>query len=152
MKTYQFVAVTSVPATPEGLFLFHENPQNISRIAPPSLKVRSVECASEAVEGSEFRILASQFGMPINWVGRWERVVKPSLLIDVAVRSPFKVWRHSHSFEADGIATVMSDKIEYLLEGGMAGRLVSAWILPLVFRKMFLERHKATRRWFGERQ
>lgn len=152
MKTYQFVAATSVPTTPEALFLFHENPQNISRIAPPSLKVRSVECASEAVEGGEFRIHANQFGMPINWVGRWDCVVKPSLLVDVAVSSPFKLWRHSHSFEVDGNETVMSDKVEYLLGGGVAGRMVSAWILPLVFRKMFLERHKATRRWFGERQ
>ena len=149
MTTYQFQASTRVSATPDELFSFHENPGNIRKIAPASLRVQTVDCSPVAVEGGEFRIRAAQFGVPIDWTGRWERVERPGILVDVGVCSPFAVWRHSHVFEAEVGGSVMTDRVEYLLAGGVAGRMVSRWILPLVFREMFRARHEATRRWFG---
>lgn len=132
--------------------MFHENPGNIAEIAPASLKIRSVECAPAAVEGGEFRIRATQFGVPIDWTGRWDRVERPGLLVDVGVRSPFLVWRHSHVFEGDGDGSVMTDRVEYLLKGGMIGEWVSRWVLPLIFREMFRARHEATRMYFAAGQ
>ncbi len=149
MTTHVFQASTRVSASPDELFSFHENPGNIAKIAPASLRVHSVECAPVAVEGGEFRIRASQFGVPIDWTGRWERVERPGILVDAGVRSPFAVWRHSHVFESDGGGSVMTDRVEYLLKGGVAGELVSRWVLPLIFREMFRARHKATRRYFA---
>lgn len=152
MTTHVFQASTRVSARPDVLFSFHENPENIRKIAPASLKICSVECASVAVEGGQFRIRASQFGLPIDWTGRWERVERPGILVDAGVRSPFQVWRHSHVFQADGDGSVMTDRVDYLLKGGVAGELVSRWILPLVFREMFRARHEATRRYFAGNQ
>lgn len=149
MTPHLFQASTRVSASPEALFSFHENPDNIRKIAPASLRIRSVACAPVAVEGEEFRIRAAQFGMPIDWTGRWERVERPGMLVDAGVKSPFAVWRHSHVFEADGEGSVMTDRVEYLLKGGVVGRWVSRWVLPLVFREMFRARHEATRRYFG---
>ena len=152
MTSHLFQASTPVSASPEALFAFHENPGNIRKIAPASLKLVAVECSAEAVESGQFRIRATQFGMPIDWVGRWERVERPRMLVDVAVRSPFLVWRHSHIFEAAADGSVMTDRVEYLLKGGIAGWCVSRWVTPVVFRSMFRARHEATRRYFARGQ
>lgn len=150
MGTFLFEASTPVTASPEALFAFHENPANIRLIAPASLKLASVECAERAVEGGEFRIRARQFGLPIDWTGRWEVVEPPVRLVDVGVRSPFARWRHSHSFRAEGGGSVMTDRVEYLLGGGVAGYWISALVLPMIFAGMFRARHRATRRYFAQ--
>jgi ligand-binding SRPBCC domain-containing protein len=150
VETFFFEASTPVTASPEALFAFHENPANIRLIAPPSLKLASVESAERAVVGGEFRIRARQFGLPIDWTGRWEVVEPPVRLVDVGVRSPFALWRHSHCFRAEGAGAVMTDRVEYVLSGGVAGRWMSALLLPFVFAGMFRARHRATRRYFAQ--
>lgn len=144
-----FQRSVEVPSTPEELFRFHENPENIPKIAPVSLRVESVECERTAREGGIFRIRASQFGLPIRWTGMWERVEFPRALVDTAIRSPFSFWRHSHVFEPLGEGCRMTDRVEFLLRGGWIGGVVSRLAMPIVFAAMFRARHAATVRWFS---
>ena len=149
LKPYTYQRSTPLRATPAEVFAFHENPRNIARIAPPSLRIQSVECHEKAAPGGTFRIRASQFGLPIDWTGRWEEVESPRLLVDGALRSPFAHWRHSHIFEPHPEGTLMTDRVECLLKGGTAGALATRLALPLVFTGMFRARHAATRRFFS---
>ena len=149
MKPFVFEVSTPVKATPEALYAFHENPQNIALIAPRSLILKEVVCAPHARTGDTFRIRARQFGLPINWTGHWERADAPHLLVDTAVASPFAVWRHSHIFSTHSTGALLTDRVEYLLKGGPAGFLASRWILPLVLAAMFRSRHVATREYFS---
>lgn len=139
-----------VSATAEELFRFHENPENIPCIAPASLRVREVACERTARTGGVFKIQASQFGLPIRWTGMWERVEVPAALVDTALESPFVVWHHSHLFEAVDGGCRMTDRVEFLLKGGIAGWLVSRIAMPIVFAGMFRARHAATKRWFSK--
>ncbi len=148
MKPFLFERSVEISATCEALFAFHENPRNISKIAPPSLKLHSVKCEPRAEPGGIFQIQASQFGLPIYWTGQWESVEAPHRVVDVALESPFALWRHSHIFEEIPGGCRMTDRVEYLLKGGLAGALASALVLPLVFSAMFRARHAATRRHF----
>lgn len=132
------------------LFRFHENPRNISKIAPASLRVESVECEESARTGGIFKIRASQFGLPIRWTGKWEAVESPRLLLDIALDSPFAVWRHSHIFEDTPGGCRMTDRVEFLLKGGLLGGLVSRVAMPVFFAGMFRARHAATRRFFSK--
>ena len=150
MKTSVFEKSTILKASCESVFAFHQSPRNISRIAPSSLRVNEVVCDDTAVTGGIFRIRASQFGIPIHWVGQWERVEKPSLLVDTSLASPFVVWRHSHIFEPHPEGCRMTDRVEHRLKGGFLGALVSRWILPVFFMAMFHGRHVATRRFFAK--
>lgn len=150
MKTSVFEKSTILKASCESVFAFHQSPRNISRIAPASLRVNEVVCDDTAVTGGIFRIRASQFGIPIHWVGQWERVEKPSLLVDTSLESPFVVWRHSHIFEPHPEGCRMTDRVEHRLKGGFLGALVSRWILPFFFMAMFHGRHVATRRFFAK--
>lgn len=145
MKPFVFETSTPLAATCEALYAFHENPENIQLIAPRSLIVKQVVCSPQAKEGETFQIQASQFGLPIRWTGKWEKANAPGLLVDVALKSPFAFWRHSHIFEPHPHGAMLTDRVEYELKGGIAGRLASRWILPLVFTAMFRSRHRATR-------
>jgi ligand-binding SRPBCC domain-containing protein len=149
MKPFVFESSTPVRTTPETLYEFHENPENMRLIAPATLTVQEITCQKQAKAGETFRIRARQFGLPIRWTGQWEKAEAPSVLVDTALSSPFAIWRHSHIFSAHPEGSLLTDRVEYLLKGGLAGRLVSRWILPLLFAGMFRSRHDATRRHFS---
>jgi ligand-binding SRPBCC domain-containing protein len=149
MKPFVFESSTPVTTTPEALYEFHENPENMRLIAPSTLTVQDIDCERQARPGGTFRIRARQFGLPIRWTGQWEKAEAPWLLVDTALSSPFAIWRHSHIFSQHPRGALLTDRVEYLLKGDFAGRIVSRWILPLVFAGMFRSRHEATRRHFS---
>ncbi len=135
-------------ASPPEVYAFHENPHNIERISPPSLRVERVECSVPARAGEEFRVRVSQFGLPLEWVGIWQEAVPHGRLVDGARKSPFRHWRHQHLFRAEGSGTVMTDLVEYALPFGFLGRLLDATVMRVVFTIMFRSRHKATAAFF----
>ena len=149
MKPFVFENSTPVTTTPEALYAFHENPENMRFIAPRSLTVQEVICQKQAKAGDTFCIRATQFGLPIRWTGQWEKAEAPGVLVDTALSSPFAIWRHSHIFCPHPQGALLTDRVEHLLKGGLAGWIVSRWILPLVFAGMFRSRHAATRRHFS---
>lgn len=137
-------------ATPAVVYAFHEDPRNISKISPPSLRVERVECSVPATAGGEFRLRVSQFGLPLEWTGVWEEAVPHWRLVDGARKSPFRHWRHSHLFANVPGGTLMTDRVEYSLPLGLLGRLLDKTVMKLVFTAMFIARHKATRQFFSK--
>lgn len=139
-------------ASPEEVYAFHEDPRNITRISPPSLSVERVDCTVPAIAGGVFSLRVRQFGLPMDWEGVWEEAVPGDRLVDGARRSPFRHWRHHHLFRAAEGGTIMTDRVEYALPGGMIGRLLDKTVMPVVFAGMFLARHRATAKFFAGRK
>ena len=138
-------------APPEEVYAFHEDPRNIVKISPPSLRVEKVECTVPARVGEEFSLRVSQFGLPLEWIGYWDEAVPCSRLVDGARKSPFRHWRHHHLFAKAPGGTLMTDRVEYALPFGLLGRLLNATVMRLVFAAMFAARHRATRKYFATR-
>lgn len=136
-------------ATAAEVYSFHEDPRNISKISPPSLRVEQVECSVPAQEGEEFRLRVSQFGVPLEWVGVWEKVVLNKCLVDSARKSPFCEWRHEHFFQKKGERCLMTDCVHYALPWKILGRLLDHTVMILIFTMMFRARHKATQKYFA---
>jgi len=132
------------------VYAFHEDPRNITRISPPSLRVERVECSVPAQPGGIFRLRVRQFGIPMEWEGIWEEAVPVERLVDGARRSPFRHWRHQHLFAPAEGGTLMTDRVEYALPGGLFGRLLDVTVMRLVFAAMFAARHRATREFFNK--
>lgn len=152
MKSCRFQKSVWLPATPSAVFAFHENPQNLREISPRSLRVRRISAESRARVGARFEIEATQFGLPIHWIGSWEQVVPDRLLVDVAERGPFPVFRHFHRFDSEDGGTRMTDTVEYALPLGWIGFVLGAtggWLALVV---LFFARHRATRKWFARRR
>ncbi len=143
-KTF-FEASVLLPASASELFAFHENPHNISAIAPGSLKVLSVEADPCAAEGKTFFLRVRQFGVTAEWLGVWQTVEAPHTLIDEGVRCPFQTWRHEHIFQEVEGGTVMVDRVTLTPRGGLLIAILARPILRLVLKKMFHDRHRATR-------
>jgi ligand-binding SRPBCC domain-containing protein len=138
-----------IPATPEELFDFHQDPHNLRRISPPGLHILEIRADHAASPGEEFTVAVQQGPLTLRWTGRWETVYSPRLLVDSGVRCPFAFWKHHHIFEPRPEGSLLTDRVEFRLPwllGGPAGDLVCRL---LVFPRMFAARHAATRAWFA---
>lgn len=133
----------------ERVFEFHENPHNIRKISPGSMKVQSVDADDKAVAGARFSLEATQYGLPISWIGEWESVESPHCLVDLAVKSPFKFFRHTHAFRAEGWGTRMTDCVEYALPFGPLGAIAAESGARVALMILFRARHRATVRYFA---
>jgi ligand-binding SRPBCC domain-containing protein len=78
--------------------------------------------------GEEVTWRARHFGVPLLLTSRITAFDAPHRFVDEQVRGPFARFRHEHLFEADGIGSVMIDRLEYAAPlgplGGIAERLV----------------------------
>lgn len=150
MQNCLFEKSTLLDAPIEAVYAFHENPHNLVKISPDSLRVHRIEANPEAVAGETFTLEASQFLIPIRWRGVWDRADHPTLLADRALHSPFAYFRHEHRFESIDIGrrTRMTDHLEYALPGGCLGRVVGSTIMRVILAILFAARHRATRKYF----
>ncbi len=145
-----FTRSTVVPARPDDLFRFHENPHNLRHISPPGLRILEIRATETAHPGGEFTVAVRQGPLTLRWTGCWETVEAPRLLVDTGTRCPFAFWRHHHRFEPHPDGTLLTDRVEFRLPwhlGGPPGDLVCRW---LVFPRLFAARHAATRAWFAK--
>ena len=143
-----FIRSTPVPASPEELFRFHENPHNLRRISPPGLRILEIRAGEGARPGEEFSIAVQQGPLTLRWTGRWETVQSPHLLIDTGVRCPFALWRHHHIFQPHPEGSLLTDRVEFRLPWYLGGPLGDVFCRLAVFPRMFAARHAATHAWF----
>ena len=83
-----FEAQTLVSATPEVLFAFHADPQNLSVVMPPTMKLVSISTDGLAEEGRLIELHCRDWWViPMHWVCRWKVVSPPGLLVDEIVQA-----------------------------------------------------------------
>ena len=147
MHTFQ--RQVDLPATPDDVYRFHENPHNIRKISPAFLRIVQVEAGETAVAGAPFTLRLRIFGTPLTWRGKWTAAERPGLLIDEAALFPFQKWHHEHRFEPIFGGTRMTDSVHYALPFGWFGKLLGTTVLRLQLHLMFVSRHRATLRYFS---
>lgn len=144
----RFEVSTLLDGGVEDAWRFHANPANVEQVLPPGQSVKNIIGGSEASQGARFELEVSLFGWPVHWIGEWERVEFPNLLVDVGVKTPFEFWRHTHRFEAEGEQTRLTDIVEYRGGKGLLHTPGSDWFLQKQFRMLFAWRHWRTARIF----
>ena len=96
--------------------------------------------------GSRLQLEVRAFGLlPQRWEVEIAELVAPQKMVDVALRSPYAMWRHTHSFRAVPGGTEMTDRVEYELPFGTAGRLLDPWMHRPFLAALFRFRHRRTR-------
>ena len=89
------------------------------------------------------------YGVPVKWAILIERWEPPHEFMDVQLRGPYKVWRHTHRFRAEGEGTGIIDDVAYELPLGPLGRVVEAlWVRREVAR-IFAHRTEVIARRFS---
>lgn len=147
MSTHRLVKSVVIAAPIEAVFAFHLKPENLRLISPPSVKVVKLRLPERIEEGSVIELHTRLHGcLPSCWEVEIMELKSPYRLVDVARRSPFKFWRHTHEFRSVANGTEMTDIVEYQLPLGWLGRvLAEPWLVRPQLEAMFRYRHERTR-------
>jgi ligand-binding SRPBCC domain-containing protein len=125
MHTLERVQV--LPVEPAEAFDFFADAFNLELITPPWLRFR-VETPGPIVmdRGTLISYGLRLHGLPLHWLTRivtWEPGFR---FQDVQLRGPYRVWRHTHSFESHERGTKMRDRVDYALPLGPLGSVAHA--------------------------
>lgn len=142
MKT--ITKTTLINCTQEELFDFHLDSNNITKITPKDTKVELLNDDTTTFEGKIVKIKTTKLFIPTYWEVKIEKLQKPNILVDVALKSPFKYWKHQHIFTQKGDMCELKDIIEYQLPFGIFGKIVMP-LITLDIKNMFNYRHKKTK-------
>ena len=140
----KFEKISTINCKIEDLFEFHTDMRNLENITPPDTKVDLINKDFVPHEGGVLKIKTVKSFIPTTWEVKIDKLQKPNLLVDIALKSPFKYWKHSHIFTQKGNICELKDVVEYELPFGMIGNLFDFFIQNEL-SKMFDYRHKVTK-------
>ena len=132
----------------EEVFAFFSDAKNLEAITPRQLNFRILTPGPIRLEaGARIDYQLTLYGLPVKWATLIERWEPPHEFVDVQLRGPYKVWRHTHRFLAEGQETRMIDDVAYELPLGPLGRMVEAlWARREVSRIFAYRTEVITRR------
>ena len=124
MSTYTLQRELWVPNSLPAVFDFFSRAENLERITPPWMRFRILTPPPITMkQGATIAYALRVRGIPLRWLTEIERWNPPYEFIDVQVRGPYKLWRHTHRFSESAGGTSIVDIVEYALPLGLMGRL-----------------------------
>ena len=126
------------------LFSFHMNINNIKKITPSNIKVELLDYDTKKYECKIINIRTTKYFISTHWKIRIDAMERPNILVDVAVQSPFKSWKHQHIFTQKGSVCELKDVIEYEIGYGLLGKIIAPFLKHEI-TSMFDYRHKETK-------
>ncbi len=134
----------------EEVFAFFADARNLGDITPPWLDFNIVSMNSNSIsEGSEIRYRLRLHRIPIHWRTEIRRWNPPHRFVDVQRSGPYRLWHHTHSFEAHGDRTRMIDVVRYVLPFGVLGQIAHALKVRSDVRRIFDYRRQRIDELFG---
>lgn len=109
------------------VFEFFSDARNLEVMTPPWLNFRILTPSPiEISAGTLLDYRLKWHGVPIAWQTKIVEWNPPRSFVDVQVRGPYKLWHHTHVFEAVDGGTKMADTVEYELPLGFLGGIAHA--------------------------
>src|SRR5688500_10479444 len=120
----RFVKESIIKASPERVFSFHELPDAIERLIPPTETAIIVQKSDISVIVCRSIIEIRLLGLfPVRWIAEHTVYDPPRMFEDVQISGPFNQWRHRHIVEPHEDGSVLRDEVEYEPPVGFLGRL-----------------------------
>jgi len=141
MPTFRKSVVVEAPV--ETVFGFHEREDALRLLSPAFPAVRVVRKQGGIETGSRVELRIG----PLRWVALHTAFQKNRFFEDQQISGPFAKWIHRHEFEAVGGATLLTDRIEYRLPGGVWMNHLFGWAMQLGLQQKFRHRHRITKRY-----
>jgi ligand-binding SRPBCC domain-containing protein len=135
---------TMIDCSVEDLYQFHLDSNNITKITPKSIEVRLLNDDTTTYEGKIVKLVSKKFFISTYWEVKIEKLEENAILVDKAIKSPFKYWRHQHIFLKQDSGCELKDIIEFELPFGLIGKLVEP-LISMDITSMFDYRHKRTK-------
>lgn len=153
-----FTREVRVRAPFDAVWAFHSNASGLEALTPEfmGLELLAVRGPDGEVDpdvletGSAIEMRMRPLG--VLPAGSWTSVIVEreegdgsAYFVDEMRDGPFREWRHTHSFYADGDDTVVRDRVDYRLPLGELGDLAGPFA-KVGFEGMFRDRHRRTKR------
>ena len=118
MKTFLFKSQRTVEKPLTEVFDFFSNAHNLAVITPPQLNLEILTPAPiEMFAGTRIDYRLKLHGIPIRWqteITEWD---PPHFFEDEQRRGPYRLWRHTHTFDETEDGVVVNDSVEYAVWG-----------------------------------
>lgn len=146
-RLHRLERVMRVERPRDEVFAFFADASNLEAITPSFLRFRIVTPTPIVLRpGARIDYALSLFGVPLRWrtrISAWEPGAR---FVDEQEAGPYALWRHTHTFEPDGEATLVRDVVEYALPLGPLGRIAHALFVARALRRIFDFRRDAIAR------
>jgi len=142
MADYVMESRLWLPRSRSDVFDFLANPSNLSRVTPPSLRVRLLTPDVRMAAGAVLDFRLAWLGLPLTWrlfVREWD---PPYRFVDVQLRGPYARWEHRHRLLIEGDGTCVEDRLTYRLPGGALGRTAHALLVGRQLRAAWAYRRE----------
>ena len=118
MKTFRFTTHQTIEQPIAQVFAFFSDAHNLAEITPPWLRFEVLTPAPIAMQvGTRIDYRLKLRGIPISWQSEITAWVPPRYFMDEQRRGPYRLWRHTHTFEETAAGTVVGDEVEYAVWG-----------------------------------
>lgn len=118
MKTFRFIAHQKIEQPLPEVFAFFSDAHNLATITPPWLRFEVLTPAPIAMQvGTRIDYRLKLRGIPLRWQSEITAWNPPQAFTDEQRRGPYRLWRHTHTFEATAAGTVVGDEVEYAVWG-----------------------------------
>lgn len=139
-----------VPRLRSEVFAFFASAENLERITPPTLGFRIQSPLPLAMRsGAHIDYRLSLFGVPFGWRTLIEEFEPELRFVDLQLRGPYRLWRHTHEFSDAPGGTLMRDVVEYELPLGLLGEAVRSLFVERQLLYIFDFRRDAIERLFS---
>lgn len=142
---YHYQREIHIQATPEKVFDFHTQHENLLRITPPGIKVSIIHAEPTGI-GAVMRMRVKQFGLIANvWQIEFTGYERPSFLRDEMRIGPFKQWVQERHIIPTGEGTILRDIVHYDVPLGFLGAIAHTLFIRRQIEAMFLYRQQKTK-------
>jgi ligand-binding SRPBCC domain-containing protein len=143
----EFTASSYIHAPLERVWAFHEAPDALERLTPPSQKIEVVSRTGGLDVGAKVVIRMPLLGLfPMEWHAVHTVCRRPTLFVDELEQGPFAYWHHEHRFHRSNEGTTLTDAITFRVPGGPVANFFVAPIVRLQLRSLFKYRHAITKK------
>lgn len=137
---------STLPASAEEAFAWHERQGAFERLTPPWERVEVVERTGGIEDGARATLRVHTGPVSLRWVAVHRDYVQGRRFVDEQVEGPFSQWIHQHLFEPVGADTSRyTDRIEFAPPFGTLGAAAGMWLARPRAERMLAYRHSMLR-------
>jgi ligand-binding SRPBCC domain-containing protein len=127
MKIHRLEREQWIPRPMETVFDFFARAENLARITPAWMRFEiRTRLPIDMCTGARIDYTIRLAGIPLGWRTRITRWEPGRCFEDVQERGPYRLWEHTHRFQANTGGVLISDRVRYGLPLAWAGRAAHA--------------------------